>query len=125
MIPDFHDGLLEGLCVFGSEAKIFLKTFKEQKFTLTRGGVERLHAENFWEGNIILSLGFLTLEQLTVEDISEAYHFNGEVPPDFVMKDWIESAKQRNLQAMEISSSYGCTALAFFKSHDLREGYVL
>jgi hypothetical protein len=120
MSPDFHDGFLEGLFVSGSEAKIFLKTISGQKFTLTLRDVERLHAENFLEGNIVLSLDFLTPEQVTVEHVSEAYG----VPPGFVMKDWIESAKQRNLQAIEISSSYGCTALVFFKSHDLKEGYV-
>ncbi|HEY4675801.1 MAG TPA: hypothetical protein VIJ01_01490 [Candidatus Angelobacter sp.] len=87
--------------------------------------VERLHAENFREGNIIFSVDFLTPEQLTQDHICEAYEFNGNLPSGFVMKDWIESAKEKALQAVEISSSYGCSALVLFKSYTLTQGYVI
>ncbi len=125
MIPDFHDGSLDGLLVSKSQATIFLRTAREEKFMLTLHEVERLHAENFREGNIILSLDLLTPEQLTPEHISEAYGFSADSPSGFVMKDWIEAAKKRGLQALEISSSYGCVALALFKSYALTEGYVI
>ena len=125
MIPDFHDGSLDGLLVSKSQVALFLRTAREEKFMLMLQGVERLHAENFREGSIIFSVDFLTPEQLTPEHISETYGFSANVPSGFVMKDWIAAAKERGLQALEISSSYGCEALVLFKSYALTEGHLI
>jgi len=125
MIPDFHDGFLDGVFVSGSQAAIFLRTLEGQEFKLVLRDVERLHVENFREGNIVFSLDFLEAEHLTLEHICEAYQYNERVPPGFVLEHWVEDAKQRGLKAVEISTSYGCSALVLFKSFELREGYVL
>jgi len=125
MIPDFHDGFLDGVFVSGSQAKLFLRKIDGQKFILALHGVERLHVENFREGNIIFSLDFLEPEQLTLEHVCQAYQYNEQTLASFIMKDWVEDAKQRGLKAIEVSTSYGCSALVFFKSFDLLEGFAI
>jgi hypothetical protein len=59
MIPDFHDGFLDGVFVSGSQAAILLRTLEGQKFKLVLRDVERLHVENFREGNIVFSMDLL------------------------------------------------------------------
>jgi hypothetical protein len=125
MIPDFHDGFVDGVLVSGLRAKLFLRKIDGQKFTLALHGIERLHVENFREGNIIFSLDFLELEQLTLEHVCQAYQYNEHTLASFIMKDWVEDAKQRGLKAVEISASYGCSALILFKSFELTEGFAL
>ena len=73
MKPDFHDGLLEGLLVSGSSAKVFLKTVAGERFTLVLEGVKQLRAQNFHEGNIVLSVDFIQPEQLSPELIAWTY----------------------------------------------------
>jgi hypothetical protein len=124
MIPDFHDGFLDGLFVSNRQARIFVRTVREENFTIILREMERLHAENFRQGNIVFSVDFLEPEQVTVDHVGEAY-YHGQVPPEFVLSDWMEKAKQKGLKAVEISTSYGCSALAFFKSYELVEGHVI
>ena len=121
MIPDFHDGYLEGLFVSGKTANIFLRMVTGQTYTLVLRGVERLHVDHFWEGNIILDLVFLQPEQLTQDAILGAYHTD-EPWKGFVMQDWIQAAKRRGLQAIEISASYGCEAQILFQHYELLQG---
>jgi hypothetical protein len=124
MIPDFHDGFVDGVIVSGRQAKIFLRMLDGQKFTLQLQEVERLHVENFREGNIIFGVDMLEPEQLTAEQIGEAYQYSAHDQQGFVMGDWIEKARQRGLKTIEISASYGCSALMVFGNFELREGYV-
>lgn len=124
MIPDFHDGYLDGLLVSNRQARIFIRTHRGAQFTLVLREIERLHAENFREGNIIFSVDFLEPEQLTVEHIAEAYYY-GQISPEFVLSDWMEKAKQKGLKTIEISTSYGCSALAFFMAYEFIEGHVI
>ncbi len=123
MIPDFHDGHLEGLFVSGGTAKIFLRTFAGQAWTLVLHEVERMSATQFWEGNIILDLRILQPEQLTQDAVLDAYH--ADKPwKGFVMQDWIRDSKQRGLQAVEISASYGCEAEILFRHYELLQGHI-
>ncbi len=121
MIPDFHDGYLDGLFVTGRTAKIFLRTVTGQRYTLILREVERFHAENFLEGNIIFDVKFFQPEQLTEGAVLDAYGYNEK---RFVIQDWICDANQRGLQAVEISASYGCEARVFFRGYKLLQGYT-
>jgi hypothetical protein len=123
-MPDFHDGYLDGLFVSGKTARIFLRTCTGERFTLFLQEVERLHAENFRQGNIIFSVDFLRLEQLSPEFIFEVYEYSEPDKQNFVMDNWVQGAKQKGLQALEISTSYGCSAFALFKHYELLQGYV-
>jgi hypothetical protein len=125
VIPDFHDGYLDGLFVSGKTARIFLRTETGEKFTLFLQQVERLHAEDFRQGNIIFSVDFLRPEQLTPEFIFEVYGYSEQDQHNFVMDHWVQGAKQKGFQALEISTSYGCSASALFEHYELLEGYVI
>jgi hypothetical protein len=119
--PDFHDGYLDGLFVSGKTARIFLRTLAGQTYTLILREVERLHAENFLEGNIVFDVKFLQPEQLTREDVLEVYGYSEQ---SLVMQDWIRDATQRGLHAVAISSSYGCSVLGLFKHYELLQDYA-
>jgi hypothetical protein len=122
--PDFHDGYLEGLFVSSTQAKVFLRTAAGQRYTLILQEVERLYAENFRQGNIIFDVEFFQPEQLTQDAVFEVYGYSEQHQKNFLMEQWIRGAKERCLQAVEISTSYGCSALVLFKDYELLEGYV-
>jgi hypothetical protein len=123
-MSDFHDGQLDGLFVSGKTARIFLRTYTGERYTLFLQEVERLHAENFRQGNIIFSVDFFRPEQLSREFIFEVHEFSEPYEQNFVMDNWVQGAKQKGLQALEISTSYGCSASALFKHYELLQGYV-
>jgi hypothetical protein len=124
-MPDFHDGAVDGLFVSSKTARIFLRTYTGERFTLFLQEVERLHAENFRQGNIVFSVDFFRPEQLSREFIFEVYESSEPYKQNFVMENWVQEAKQKGLVALEISTSYGCSASALFKHYELLEGYVL
>jgi hypothetical protein len=122
--PNFHDGFLDGFLLSKSEARIFLRTAREEKFSLILHGVEALRANDLREGNIILSVTFLEPEQLDVSFVHEVYQYSDEHKKGFILEAWIRSAVQKNLKALEILPSYGCTALAIFSHHEFVEGHL-
>ena len=69
-------------------------------------------------------MDFFEPEQVTVEHIAEAYYY-GQISPEFILSEWLEKAKQKGSKAVEISTSHGCSALAFFKIFEIVEGYVI
>ena len=122
---DFHDGYVDGVLVSGDATRIFLRTVREARFTLTLTGVDALHFEDFKQGNIIFELNFLSLNELEPSFIFELYDYNDELKNRFVLNDWVATAKKRGLQVMEITPSYGCSISALFKGQSLVAGTVL
>lgn len=122
--PNFHDGFVDGLILFKSKVHIFLRTISGGKYTLILYEMEALRANDIREGNIILDVDFFESNQLDVSFIFEVYQYSDEHKKKFVVEDWIRAASQKRLKGIEISTSYGCTLLAIFKTHEFVEGYL-
>lgn len=119
---DFHDGYVDGLLISGPSIRIFLRTVDEKRFTLILSQVETLRAEDFRQGNIIFELNLLSVDELDSAFIFEAYDYSEELKRAFIMNTWVEGAKKKGLQAIEITPSYGCSIAALFKGYTLVAG---
>ena len=124
MQPNFHDGFVDGVLTSKSEARVFLRTANEEKFTLILHDVETLLVRGFRQGNIILSVDFLEIEQLKPDFIFEAYEYNDVYIKKFVLGDWVTKAREKHLRGVAISPSYGSTLLAIFKRYEFASGYA-
>lgn len=124
MQPNFHDGFVDGVLTSKSEARVFLRTANEEKFTLILHDVETLLVKGFRQGNIILGVDFLEIEQFKPDFIFEAYEYNDVYIKQFVLGDWVTKAREKNLRGIEISPSYGSTLLATFKRYEFANGYA-
>jgi hypothetical protein len=64
--PNFHDGFIDGLLVNGLDARVFLRTASQEKFTIVLSGVKSLVLDDFRQGNIILSVDWLDPQVFTM-----------------------------------------------------------
>lgn len=104
---------------------MFLRKQDGEKFTLVLHGVERLQSENFREGNIIFDVILLGPDELEVSDVCELYQLSEEAMKTFSLAEWSAKAKAKGLNAVQTSSSYGCTVQALFCGYELIPGYQL
>jgi hypothetical protein len=125
MHPSFHDGFVQGLFSSDSEVKLFLCTVAGEKFTLLLQGVERLHVENFRQGNIVFEVAFLTMREFQASDIRDLYEMSNESMRTFDLGKWAEHAEQKGLKGIQVSSSYGCSIRGLFRSHELLSGHLV
>jgi hypothetical protein len=125
MQPNFHDGFVDGLLMSKPEARIFLRTEHEEKFTLILHGVETLVVKDFRQGNIILSIDLLETEQLKPDFIYGAYEYDDIDIKKFASSELVTKAREKSLRGVEISPSYGCTLLAIFKRYEFANGYAM
>ncbi len=118
-IPDFHDGHFDGLSIRPNKlVHLFLRTLDDQSFALILGGVERLALTDVKEGNIIFELVFRTSVAITPSDIEQLYSVGPDTSQGLSL---LRSAKERGLQVLEVSSSYGAQGLVLFQSWELRQ----
>jgi hypothetical protein len=122
-LPGFHDGFLDGLFTFGSQARIFLRKQNGEKFTLVIHGLERLQGEDFRQGNIVFDVVFLEPDEIEGSDVCELYQFSEEAVKTFSLAEWLVKAKEKGLKAVQISPSYGCSVQALFQTYELIPGF--
>jgi hypothetical protein len=116
-VSDFHDGHFDGLSIRPNKlVHLFLRTLDDQSFVLILEGVERLALTDVKEGNIIFELVFRTSEAITPSDIEQLYDVRADTSQDLSL---LKSAKERGLQVLEVSSSYGAQGLVLFQSWEL------
>jgi hypothetical protein len=119
---DFHDGYVDGLLTFNSVVQILLRSVAGEKFTLTLRGVEAFRADDLRQGNIILELRLLTVDQIDALFIFDLYGYSNESRQGFSLNAWVERAKGEGLLALDIQPSYGCSISAIFKDCALERG---
>lgn len=69
-------------------------------------GVERLRADDFREGNIILDVTVTAGEQLELDDVAEAFGLDTEPSP--FLQNTIDRLKRDRMIVVRINPSYGC-----------------
>jgi hypothetical protein len=124
-LPDFHDGFVDGVFSFDSTVRIFLRSVTDDKFTLVLDEVDALRINDFKKGNIIFELRFLSPDQLDADFVFETHDYSEQHKKNFALKDWIGKTQEKELTAIEITPSYGCSLLALFKIQAIFRGHVL
>jgi hypothetical protein len=121
---NLHDGFVDGVFISDSTVRIFLRSVTGEQFTLMLNEVDALRVNDFKKGNIIFELRFLSPDQLDADFVFEIYEYSEHDKNNFVLKDWIGKAKEKELAAIELTSSYGCSLFALFKNRTLLSGHV-
>ncbi|WP_239948881.1 hypothetical protein [Dyella terrae] len=118
--PNVHDALVLGLLLNGDRSvSIPLKTADGQAMCLVLSGVERLKADNFREGNTILSLTVTSSSTLDVGDVAEAY---GVAPNDKAfLPQILERLVREKCIAVRINPSFGCALVCVCRDLDVQE----
>jgi len=111
-IPTFHDGDLVGIVLLpDKQCALFIRDTLGTMHNLVLTGVERLRAENFLEGNIILDITILTGDAITDDDLLFAVSMDkdpaGTKQSHFTI--WRERVRDQGLCLVQLSASYGCT----------------
>jgi hypothetical protein len=122
--PSFYDGFVDGILLGEGSARIFVRTLHGEKFTILLGDVKTLVMNDFRQGNIILSLGWLD-----ATDISDPGLFGYDCEPvgaDSVVprSRFMGEIGDQQLRALEISPSYGASLMAIFKESEMKSGYL-
>ena len=112
--PNFHDGYLPGIRVLENKTlQLHLTHVDETRYILRITGLEKLKADNFVEGNIILDMSLYTGEAISENTLRELY---GDPPIDY--DNWFKSVqakvKAENWSYLEIDATYGCELRAIF-----------
>ncbi len=115
--PDLHDGFLKGIVV-GSQntAYVLLNDRQGAEFNLVLSGVEKLRAQDFREGNIILDVSVYNSSQIDDRELCELYDLGAEG----ASQNFLNSLKARIVEndsvLVQINPSYGCSLLALCRN---------
>lgn len=108
--PDLHDGHLVGVHVQEDKVvDLFLRDVAGVGFQFRLEGVERLRANDFRQGNIILSAELRTGPDITEQDIIDVGAVGSK---DEDLRLILERAQEEGLTIFRIDPSYGCTLTA-------------
>jgi hypothetical protein len=108
-LPNVHDGSLIGLLVPSSErALLTIRDISNTIHYIEMTGVERLLANEFMQGNIILDLSVETGEKIQSHTIAQLLDVKEDGPYAEHLSKVMERFKSRELLLVQISSSYGC-----------------
>lgn len=118
-IPNFHDGYFDGLWL-GSDkfVRIFLRTCDQQSYTLTLKGVQALTVSGVRAGNIILDLVFRSAREITSSDVQDLYDVDSGTEQAAKL---LKSAREKELQILELNPSYGAQGLLLFETCEISE----
>lgn len=116
-IPNFHDGFFEGLHIDDNKVIHFYVRTEEQKaFTLTLHGVAALRMSSVMAKNIILDIVVRSAEEITLADIRELYGLGSDAAQG---QQLLNSARERELQLLELNPSYGADGLVMFERFEI------
>lgn len=105
--PNFHDGFLDGFLIRQRRSiDLYLRTPEGKCYTLACHGVESLNISGVREGNIILDVTFLRADQLTHSDVDRLQDLS-PVDPVAQRIRFLQVARERALQAVVVTASYG------------------
>jgi hypothetical protein len=116
--PNFHDGYFDGFRVgSGQVITIFLRTCDQKHYQLRLLGLKRLAVSGAKEGNIIFDLVFKSARDVTLSDVEELFDIDRKMGQ---AEKLLESTREKELQILELSASYGAQGLFLFESFDLQ-----
>jgi hypothetical protein len=109
-LPTFHDAKLSGVVLSLNKQCTLLITDENGEFhRIVLVGVERLRANDFLEGNIILDVTAQTGEGVQKADVFFALSIDDEKRHPVFFDAIMERIRQRDLILVQINPSYGCT----------------
>ena len=120
---NFHDGNLLGMFIGDDDQiSLFIETIHSGKYTLLLGGVVRLRATEFLEGNITLDLTVRSGKELSAKLLDE---LNLVSMHSENMTKLLHKYKTEEFRIIEMNPSYGCSLLALCSSAKLAKGVIL
>ena len=116
--PNLHDGRLLGIVLPSSgRAELTVATVAGKRYCIALDGVLRLHAGDFWEGNIIFDITVSRGEQVRLGDLTQlVFGETGEVQFDSYLKSIHDQVIRESLFVLQLSPSYGCCLTTVFKT---------
>jgi hypothetical protein len=124
LIPDCHDGFFDGLWLSKhGTVHLFLRTEREDCFTLILGGVEALSVSDFRAGNIIFEIAVIPPEELALDHMPEVYQVDSVECER--ARHLLSKSKQERLVLLQFTPAYGACGSFLFKSAEVLNGHVL
>ncbi|CAN7503748.1 hypothetical protein LJR066_003317 [Acidovorax sp. LjRoot66] len=105
--PDVHDAKLIGILLRGKDAVIELETADRKTLRLVLFGVQRLVADNFREGNILLDVAVVTGSKVSIRDVAAAYGVKPENQK--FLTEVVDLVASGALTVVTLNPSYGCS----------------
>jgi hypothetical protein len=116
-VPSFHDGYFDGLWLGPDKAvHLFLRTNDHRSYTLALQAVQALTLSEVRAGNIIFDLVFRSTLEITGADMVELYGVDADTAQ---AKSLLDAAKEKELQVLELNSSYGARGMVLFHSWEI------
>jgi hypothetical protein len=114
-LPDLHDGFFDGVWLSADKrARFFVRTVTGERSTIILTDVDALNICGLRAGNIILELVLIGPDNLTLENIEQAYDLkSGDVK---MARQLLGKAKEQGLCGLEINPSYGAEGTAIFRT---------
>jgi hypothetical protein len=110
-LPNLHDGNLVGIVLVDHQCTLFISDAVGLMHTITLRGVERLRAEDFLEGNIVLDLTVQTGSVVNEADVLYALSIDEDMAENHrvYVDKMLGRIGRGELHLFELASSYGCT----------------
>src|SRR5689334_17724671 len=108
-IPNFHDGLFEGIHLGPSGVvHLFFRTESQKSMTVTLHGAAAIKVSGIMTKNIVLDVITRGTAEITQDDIAEIY---GTKSDSVQTNKLLSSTRERKLQLLELNPSYGAEGL--------------
>lgn len=119
--PPVHDAHIRGLLLYGDrDLKILIETVDAGHYCLLLRGVERLRADDFRQGNIILDVTIAPIIDSDPNDI--AYVYGVEGPDNMFVEKKVRQLIQDKKLLVKINPSFGCSAVCVCNHAEVERG---
>jgi len=121
--PPLHDARLNGLLLV-SDSRLLLpiETTDGARLSLALQGVERLRADDFRQGNIILDVTVSTGAEIEPDDVAYAYGLES-TDGTFLLQTMERLTRERRL-VVRVNSSYGCTLVCICARIEIEDDFL-
>lgn len=115
--PNLHDGRLLGIILPSPrDAELAVADATGKRYCIALDGVLRLHAGDFWEGNIILDVTVSRGERVLVDDLAPlAFAGQNQAQSEAYLKSVHNQVVRESLFVIQLNPSYGCYLTAVCK----------
>jgi hypothetical protein len=108
-LTDFHDCNLIGIELKDPNlVELKVKDEDGSIWHINVPKVSRLTSDNFWEGNIILSMSLRRSDTITTKEVQELYHLSDSSPK---LEELANKARCNNWSLVIIDATYGCNLI--------------
>lgn len=115
--PSVHDGSLLGILLEkDGRVRLPIETVHGKSLSLILDGVVRFKADDFREGNIILSVTVASGQALSTADVADAHGVSSD---EAFLPGAIERYVQDGLMTVRLDASYGCYLVCVCRSLDV------